>query len=182
VANLAPGSTVTLGISRSGSVQRVAMKTIPPVENDTDRRSRLGMQLSTIGLKVNLPFDVAIDSGDVVGPSAGLPFALYLYDSQSPDDLLQGRHVVATGAVSPDGLVLPVGRVRQKVIAAQEANRDVLVVPLANAAEARAAAKSACPEGGGCIQVVPVRSVQEAIELLELPDAELAARADEAAA
>jgi PDZ domain-containing protein len=181
VEKLPPGSAVTIGLTRAGEVQRVTMKTIPPVEGDDHRKSRLGMNLSTIGLKVNLPFNVAIDSGDVVGPSAGLAFALYLYDSQTPDDLLQGRHVVATGAISPDGLVLPVGRIRQKVIAAQDANRDVFVVPLANAAEAEAAVKAACPKDAECIQIVPVRSAQEAIDLLELSDAELEARVSTAA-
>jgi PDZ domain-containing protein len=169
IERLSPGSLVTLGLTRAGSVQRVQMRTVAPVEGDSHRKSRLGMQLSTLGLKVNLPFDVAIDSGEVVGPSAGLAFALYLYDSQSPKDLLQGRQVVVTGALSPDGLVLPVGRVRQKVIAAQEANRDLLVVPAANLTEAKAAVADACSDGLSCIQLVPVRSMQEAVELLELP-------------
>jgi PDZ domain-containing protein len=182
VDQLPPGSLVTLGIQREGVIKRVQMRTIAPVEGDTSRRSRLGVQLSTIGLRVHLPFDVAIDSGDVVGPSAGLAFALYLYDSISPDDLLQGRHVVATGAISPDGLVLPVGRVKQKVVATVEANRDVLLVPYTNAAEARAAAKEACPKGADCLRVVPVRTMAEAVELLRLTEQELEVRMDSGSA
>lgn len=168
VEQLPPGSLVTMGITRAGQIEQVRMRTIPPERGDLDRRSRLGMSLTTLGLKVNLPYDVAIDSGEVVGPSAGLAFALYLYDSQSPKDLLQGRQVVVTGAISPDGRVLPVGRIRQKVIAAQDANRDLLLVPIGNYQEALTAAKDACSGSSSCIEIVPVRSMGDAIGLLEL--------------
>lgn len=169
---LRPGSRVQLGINRAGQVLRPALRTIP----DGSGGSRIGADLGTLGLKVGLPFAVEIDSGEVVGPSAGLAFALYLYDALSQDDLLRGRHVVASGALSPDGQVLPVGRMRQKAISAQEANRDVLVVPRANADEAAAAVEAACGGQAGCIQVVPVRTAEEAVQLLSLDDAALAAR------
>lgn len=182
VERLAPGSRVVIGLTRAGEVRRETLRTVAPEPGDDTRRSRLGMALSTLALDVRLPYDVGIDSGEVVGPSAGLAFALYLFDSRSSIDLLHGRHVVATGALSPDGQVLPVGRVRQKVIAAQAANRDVLVVPRANGPDAMAAANQACREGSGCVQVIPVRTAREAVELLQLDEAELQARLGNATA
>lgn len=173
---LAPNSRVSLGIQRAGQPVRRTIRTIPPAAGVTTYRSRIGVTLSTIGLEVVLPYEVGIDSGEVVGPSAGLAFALYLYDSLSPRDLLRGRHVVASGALSPDGQVFPVGRMRQKAIAAQEAQRDVLLVPFTNAAEARAAVRETCSEGTTCVRVVPVRSAREAVDLLLLDDAALDAR------
>jgi PDZ domain-containing protein len=171
-----PGSVVTLGIQRAGVPMRPRLRTLRPEQGDEDRRSRIGVNLSTTGLKVRLPRNVAIDSGEVVGPSAGLAFALYLYDALSSADLLHGRYVVVTGALAPDGQVLPVGRVRQKAIAAQAANRDLFVVPVANADEARAAITEVCHSGSSCVQVVPVRSAMEAVRLLSLQPTELSSR------
>ncbi len=172
----APGSVVTLGVQRAGVASRVQVRTIAPPEVwDGSPRSVVGVDLSTIGLRVKLPQDVGIDSGEVVGPSAGLPFALYLVDTlQRNVDLLKGRNVVATGALAPDGRVLAVGRVRQKAIAAQAAKNDLLLVPVANAAEAKQAVSKSCDTG--CIKVVPVHSVSEAISLLQLDDAALASK------
>lgn len=172
VRELRPGSRVTFGVSRAGQPLRPTLRTAAAEGGG----SRIGAALSTLGLKVELPYDVTIDSGEVVGPSAGLAFALYIYDSRSSRDLLRGRHVVASGALSPDGQVLAVGRIRQKAIAAQEANRDVLVVPAANAEDARRAVREACSEGTDCLQVVPVRTAREAVDLLLLDDAQLGAR------
>jgi PDZ domain-containing protein len=171
-----PGTVVTLGIQRAGVPLRPRLRTLRPEQGDEDRRSRIGATLSTTGLKVRLPRNVAIDSGDVVGPSAGLAFALYLYDALSSIDLMQGRYVVVTGALAPDGQVLPVGRVRQKAIAAQAAHRDLLLVPLANADEARAAIAKACHTKSSCVEVVPVRSAMDAVRLLSLSPSALTAR------
>ena len=122
-----------------------------------------------------MPRRVGIDSGEVVGPSAGLAFAVTVFDLIRDDlDLLKGRHVTLSGSVGSDGSVVTVGRIRQKAIAAQQSQEDLLLVPKGNAAEANAAISEACSEGeGACTLVVPIESVAEAIALLELPDAEL---------
>lgn len=182
IHRLPPGSLVTLGVQRAGVANRIRIRTVaPPRGGDGSRRSLIGVDLSTIGLRVKLPQDVGIDSGEVVGPSAGLAFSLYLIDALlRSDDLLRGRYVVATGSLSPDGQVLPVGRIRQKALAAQASKRDLFLVPAANVAEARKAVADAC-DGSGCIQVVGVRSVSEALTKLRLSDAELAAQAPVAA-
>jgi len=176
VTKAAPGTRLRLGFVRAGRPMRGTVRTVAPEEGDLVNRSRIGVALTTPGLDVELPRAVGVDSGSVVGPSAGAAFALSIYDGLADGDLLRGRHVVASGAIGPDGAVLPVGRMRQKAISVQEANQDLMLVPLANADEARAAIREACESNAGCVQVVPVRSVAEAIRLLELPDTELAAR------
>lgn len=173
-----PGrSKVRLGVQRAGTPMVPTITTMP-VEGEPGRTSRIGAALETISPKIGLPRTVRIDSDAVVGPSAGLAFALYLFDAVDRTDLLGGRHVVATGALAPDGQVLPVGRIRQKAVAAQEANRDLFVVPRANAREAEAAVRSACDTAGDCLQVVPVRDVLEATRLLALDPAGLRAHLD----
>lgn len=175
IHRLRPGSRVNLAVQRAGTAVKVSLSTVAPRSPIVNRRSEIGVELSTIGLRVGLPRDVAIDSGPVVGPSAGLAFSLYLVDSLSDEDLLQGRHVVVTGSLAPDGTVLPVGRIRQKAIATQAAKRDLLVVPASDAPVAQAAVAAACDDPS-CVLVVGVRSVAEAVELLRLPPPELAAR------
>jgi PDZ domain-containing protein len=95
----------------------------------------LGVRVST---DVEPPFDVAIDSGNVVGPSAGLAFALELYDQLTPGELTGGRKVAATGELGLDGKVDAVGGVTQKTISVRRAGADVFLVPRDNYAEARA--------------------------------------------
>lgn len=176
IHKLPAGSIVRLGVQRAGVPSVVNIRTVaPPKGGDGTESSIIGVDLSTIGLQVKLPQNVGIDSGEVVGPSAGLPFALYLVDTLQRDvDLLAGRNVVATGALAPDGHVLAVGRVRQKALAAQAAKNDLFIVPVANAAEATKAIAETCD--AGCIKVVPVHSVAEAMALLQLDDAALTAR------
>ena len=55
----------------------------------------------------DFPFDVSIRSGDVGGPSAGLMWALGLYDALTPGDLTDGRTIAGTGTVSYTHLTLP---------------------------------------------------------------------------
>ena len=125
-------------------------------------------------LKINLPESVAINTGDVIGPSAGLSFALAIYDAESPDDLMRGRYVVATGALSLEGEVLPVGGVRQKAIATQEKGYDLLLVPRDNVGEAVAAIQEFCEPTQDCTRVVGVESVSQAISFLKLDSRQLA--------
>lgn len=174
-----PGTVLLLGLQRSGQALQVRVTTAPPVAGDEVNTSRIGVELESLGLDVKLPKGrkVEIDSGEVVGPSAGLAFALYIYDSvRASEDLLRGRHVVVTGSLAPNGAVLPVGRIRQKAISAQLANRDLFLVPAANAEDARAALDGLCSDQAQCLKVVPVTSVQDAIGTLLLSDDDLVAR------
>jgi PDZ domain-containing protein len=175
IASLPPGTRITLGIRRAARPAIVTLRTASPVQGDITRRSRIGIALDTPDLKIKLPVKVDFSTGEIVGPSAGLAFALAVFDSRSAVDLLRGRYVVATGALALDGSVQPVGGIRQKAIATQRAGYDLLLVPVANAPDARKAVKEFC-EGGKCVKIVPVSSAQEAVELLRLDSQELEQR------
>ena len=169
-----PGSRVPVVVRRSGQDREVTLVMAPPPAGDTIHKSSIGATLDTIGLQVGLPKTVSIDSGGVVGTSGALAFALYVYDTVAKDDLAKGRSIVATGALAVDGAVRPVQRLRQKAIATQRAGADLLLVPTANVDEALAGVKEACNSDVRCVKVVPVASVQHAVELLNDP-AKLAA-------
>jgi PDZ domain-containing protein len=83
----------------------------------------------------NFPFKISIASGDVGGPSAGLMWALGLYDLLTPGDLTGGRVIAGTGEIDPHGNVMPIGGILHKVVAADAADADVLLVPEGNRAE-----------------------------------------------
>jgi PDZ domain-containing protein len=106
----------------------------------------------------NFPFDVTISSGDIGGPSAGLMWAVGVTDVLTPGDLTEGRSVAGTGTVALDGRVGPIGGVRLKIVAAEDAGAEVFLVPSANMDEARGA--------GQRIRLVPVDSVEDAVEAL----------------
>jgi PDZ domain-containing protein len=102
-------------------------------------RALLGIG-ATNATRVTLPVPVRYLLGDVVGPSAGLAFALEIYRDLAAPGLTRGHRVAVTGTIAPDGSVGPIGGVRQKALGAAEAGADVFLVPAANLAEARAAA------------------------------------------
>jgi PDZ domain-containing protein len=121
-----------------------------------DGKALLGVRLST---KIKLPFDVNIDSGRVVGPSAGLAYALELLDLLTPGELTGGSSVAATGELLSDGTVGPIGGIAQKTVTVRRAGAKVFLVPKENEAEARAHA-------GSKLQIRAVGSFQEALQAL----------------
>jgi Lon-like protease len=158
MASKRPGDAVKLRVRRGGKLFDVTLRT---VANPRDsERAFLGVVISD-DADVKLPIDVNIDLGNVGGPSAGLAFALDLHEELG-HDVDHGRRIAATGEITLDGRVRPVGGVKQKTIAARRSGMDVFLVPGENAAEARRYADG--------LQIVPVDSFQQALrELATLP-------------
>jgi len=110
----------------------------------------------------HLPFRVNIDSGDIGGPSAGLMFALAIYNRLSPTDLTHGHKVAGTGQIDAVGNVYPIGGVKQKVIGAHQSGAQYFFVPQS---ENYAEAKPYAAANG--ITLVPVSTLQQAIDFLK---------------
>lgn len=168
-----PGTRLEFAVRRDNLPLIVQVTAGKPRRGDTLHRSRIGVLLTTPGLKIGLPHRVDVATGRVIGPSAGLAFALAVYDAASAVDLLRGRYVVATGALALDGEVLPVGGVRQKAIATQEAGHDLLLVPRQEIDTARTAIREFCKAGADCTQVLGVASVADAVAALKLGSTQL---------
>jgi PDZ domain-containing protein len=113
-----------------------------------------------VSLINNFPFGVVIESGDVGGPSAGLMWALGLYDLLTPGDLTDGRMIAGTGEIGLDGTVYPIGGIGEKIVAAEDAGASLFLVPEGNLQEAREA-------GGDDMRLVPVSTFEEALGFLE---------------
>jgi PDZ domain-containing protein len=150
-----PGQRVRLRVRRGKKINAVALRTVRSTEEPG--RPIIGVIVEPLA-NIDLPRPVRIDLGNVGGPSAGLAFALDLLEELGRD-VDNGHRVAATGELSLDGTVLPVGGLKQKTIGARRADVDVFVVPAGdNANEARRHA--------GDVRIVAVRSFQQALQLL----------------
>ena len=96
---------------------------------------------------------------DIGGPSAGLIFALAVYDQVTPGDLIAGRSVAGTGTIDGDGVVGPIGGIQEKIAGAEGAGATIFLVPAAN-----------CPDVVGLstsVRLVRVTALADAISALE---------------
>ena len=109
------------------------------------------------------PNPIAIDSGDVVGPSAGLAFTLGLIDTLTPGELAGSTEVAATGTIRPDGTVGPIGGLEFKVDAVRQAGIPLFIVPASQTAGELAEAAS---RAGDEVEIVPVNTLSEALAAL----------------
>ncbi|MDJ0768674.1 MAG: hypothetical protein QNJ12_07765 [Ilumatobacter sp.] len=113
--------------------------------------------------RVELPFELDIDTGSIGGPSAGLAFTLTLVDELTDGELTGGGDVAVTGTIELDGSVGPIGGLRQKASAVAQAGVDVFLVPAAQSDADLAAAREA---GGDDLEIIPVGTLEAAIEAL----------------
>ena len=144
-----PGDSVRLGVRNSSGLRTVELRT-----RNEDGHPVIGVIIDQ-SANIKLPFPVRIRAGSVVGPSAGLAFALEIMEKLG-HNVDRGYKVAATGELQLDGSVLPIGGVEQKTIEAKRSHVDILLVPAGdNAAEARKFA--------GAMRVVPVNTFQQAL-------------------
>jgi PDZ domain-containing protein len=91
---------------------------------------------AAVGITVGPGYDYApqitFDLDKIGGPSAGLIFALAIYDKITAGPLLTGRHVAGTGTITADGAVGAIGGVQEKIAAAESADAEAFLVPAAN--------------------------------------------------
>lgn len=106
------------------------------------------------------PFGVRIASGDVGGPSAGLMWALGLFDLLTPGDMTAGRTIAGTGTIDTRGGVGPIGGIEDKVVAAQRAGATVFLVPADNM-------KELTDIDTGDMELISVARFQEALDALQ---------------
>ena len=149
-----PGDDVTFGVERGDEQLELTLAT--RASDSEPRRAVVGILIESAE-DFQFPIDIEIDAGSIGGPSAGLAFALDIVDELG-DDVDGGRTIVATGALSLEGDVLPIGGVKQKVIGACKAGADVFLVPDRNAADAREAAEG--------LEIVAVSDFDEALSVL----------------
>jgi Lon-like protease len=151
-----PGDRIQLSVTRGAAPARTVETTLA---QGPDGRGFLGVVLETAGLQIKLPFQIDIDSGSVVGPSAGVAYALELLDVLTPGELTGGGKIAATGDLQLDGTIDAIGGVAQKAVTVRRAGASVFLVPKANYAEAKAHA-------GSHLKVIAVGTFDDALRVL----------------
>ena len=133
--------------------------TITTTASDDGGEERAIVGISA-GTDHTFPFTIDIKLADVGGPSAGLMFALGIYDKLTPGSLTGGKFVAGTGTIDDDGKVGPIGGIEMKTVGARSKGARYFLTPADNCASA---AKDA-PEG---LTLVKVGTIHDALGALE---------------
>ena len=156
IVNDGDGAPVELTILREGDEQTV---TVTPKKAEVD-----GQTLWLIGITLtndfDFPIDVTIQLNNVGGPSAGMMFALGIIDTLTPGQLNGGETVAGTGTIDAEGVVGPIGGIRQKMWGAVGAGADWFLAPADNCDEV----VGHIPEG---LRVFSVKTLDDSLAVLE---------------
>jgi PDZ domain-containing protein len=132
IAAKTPGDAVTVTIERDSKQRSIDLVTRP--DADDPSVPRIGI---TLGTAYDYPIEINNNVGrEIGGPSAGTMFALAIYDKLTPGELTGGKKIAGTGEITAEGVVGPIGGVRQKMAGADAAGASIFLVPAANCAEA----------------------------------------------
>jgi Lon-like protease len=149
-----PGERVRLTVRRDGRERHLTVRTAPA--SDGSGRAAVGVLLDP---SFRFPFTVRISLADVGGPSAGMMFALGIFDKLTPGELNGGSYVAGTGTIDAAGHVGPIGGIQQKLVAADDAGARLFLAPEANCADVAAAT----PPG---LRVTKVADLDDALAAL----------------
>lgn len=146
------GEPVAVTVRRDGASQTIEVATT----------EAYGRRIIGVGLEAQ--FDdapkVTINAGHVGGPSAGMMFALGVYDKLTPGELTGGASIAGTGTMGYDGSVGPIGGISHKMAGAARDGAGWFLAPAGN-----------CPQVIGNVPddlgVVPVGTFTEAVDAVE---------------
>ncbi len=147
------GSEFTLRVRRGKGTRTVKLAT---AEGIVEGAPGIGAMLETKNFDVKLPFKIKFRKREIGGPSAGLSYALAVYDILDPKNVARGRVVATTGTMDLDGNVGPIGGIEEKSVAAKREKAGLFIVPEAEVEGAR----------GAGLDVRGVRTLKDALQVL----------------
>jgi PDZ domain-containing protein len=161
------GDSLLISVDRenkSGDIERKSFE-VKLVENQElnastgERKPAIGI---LVGTTARFPIDVDFNISGVGGPSAGLIFAIGIIEKLTQEDLLRGRNVAGTGAITAAGRVGGIGGIGEKMIGASRIGATLFLAPTENCPDIRH-----IPKG---LKVIPVSTLAEAVEALRAPE------------
>ncbi len=123
------GAPIVFTMRRAGVVQDV---TVIPQRAGDGGPWVIGAYVVT---HYDFPVEVTIQLDNVGGPSAGLMFALGIIDRLTPGHLTGGAEIAGTGTIDSEGVVGPIGGIRQKMHGARDAGSTYFFAPESNCDE-----------------------------------------------
>ncbi|WP_179395314.1 SepM family pheromone-processing serine protease [Lacticaseibacillus absianus] len=168
------GSRLTLTYTRQGKVHHASGKLM---QLPGTHKAGIGITLTEHTTVKTTP-KVAIDAGDIGGPSAGLMFALQTYTLITSQQLRDGQLIAGTGTIDAAGQVGQIGGIDKKVVIADKTGAKVFFAPDEPATKAilkvdptyqnnYAVAKKTAAAIGTKMKIVPVRTLQDAVDYLQ---------------
>ena len=156
IVNENDGAPVDVTIQRGGEVQDVS---ITPAAAEVDGKTTWLLGITLVN-DFEFPIDVTIQLNNVGGPSAGMMFALGIIDTLTPGELNGGQNVAGTGTIASDGIVGPIGGIRQKLYGAKDAGATWFLAPESNCDEV----VGHVPDG---LQVFSVATLADSLAVLD---------------
>jgi PDZ domain-containing protein len=162
------GETVVLDVRRStgdgAAPESKRLEVVTGANPDLAEEDPGAPPVPYIGIVVSTqyeaPFPIEFTLENVGGPSAGMMFSLAIVDMLTEGPITAGGHVAGTGTIDPDGIVGPIGGIRQKLVGARDAGAGLFLAPRDNCDEVTGHE----PEG---MTVVPVGTLSEARDAVE---------------
>ena len=127
------GSPVTMTVRRGGELRRVRIVTTSAP--DDPKASAVRVSIQAAGYRFPFRVQLKLDQ-NIGGPSAGLMFAMGVYDVLTPGSLTGGKVIAGTGEIDGEGKVGAIGGIQQKLVGAQGDGARLFLVPAENCAEA----------------------------------------------
>lgn len=159
----APSTTAPSTTAPSTTASSTTVPSAAASASGTSARPVLGVSVEPADPSVSSTVQVAIDSGDVTGPSAGLAWALAVVDRMTPESLTDGKNVAVTGEILADGSVGPIGGIVQKVAAVKRAGVTTFLYPASTSAQEQRQMRAVA---GDAVRLVPVATLAEAVDAL----------------
>ncbi len=148
------GDPVVFRIIREGQEETITVLT----DAGSDAQPVVGVTIG-IGYRYSPQVVFRVDQS-VVGPSAGLIFALAVYQKVTETDLLGEGVVAGTGTIDPSGKIGSIGGVREKIKGAEGVGATVFVMPDSNC--------EALGDLDTDVRIVPVPTLRDAISSLQM--------------
>ncbi len=129
------GEAVRLKIKREDEELTEEISTYE--HHDRPGQASLGIMITTAGLEYSMPELVRFAERDLVGPSAGIMFALEIYNQLTEEDLTSGQKIAGSGEIDHHGNISRVAGTDLKVAAAVKESAGYFITSPDNEEEAR---------------------------------------------
>ena len=157
---------IELTFKRNGKTKTVIV-TVKPFKEDP---KKIGIGISLVDDKdISVNPNVTVKTDEIGGPSAGLMFALEIYDQLMEEDFTKGYQIAGTGTIDSKGAVGPIGGIDQKIVAADKAGAEIFFAPNekgSSDSNYKLAVKTA-KEIDSKMKIVPVDLIDDAINYLQ---------------